>query len=131
MAYAAASDLALSGMPAAALSGITTEAQGAALSQASRTIDSYLRAAGYTLPLSEWEDDLKRACIIIAVYDLLTFRGYTPQGEDDNFRLRYLDIIKWLEGVASKEIVPVGVVDSTPDESPDASAVESDDPRGW
>lgn len=130
MAYASAADLALSGMPAASLSGVASEAQTEALAQASETIDSYLRAR-YTLPLSEWGRDIKRACVIIAVYDILTFRGYVPQGEDDNFRLRYLDVIKWLEAVRDGKNEPSGVVDATPEESEEGAYIVTEAPRGW
>lgn len=130
MAYASADNLTLTGMPAAALAKVDAAALPEALAQASEFIDSYIRAR-YTLPLSEWGGDLRRACIIVAVYDLLSLRGYTPQGENDNFRLRYLDVVKWLEGVRDEEIHPAGIVDSTPDESEESATVVTEPLRGW
>jgi phage gp36-like protein len=48
-----------------------------ALAQASRIIDTFL-AARYQLPLATWDDDLTQWCCQIAVYRLLTVRGWNP-----------------------------------------------------
>ena len=130
MAYASADNLKLTGMPAVALAKVDAAALPEALEQASELIDSYIRGR-YTLPLSNWGGDLRRACIVVAVYDLLSLRGYTPAGEDDNVRLRYLDVLKWLEGVRDEKIHTAQIVDATPDESEESATVVCDALRGW
>lgn len=131
--YATEAHFALVGLPAPSTQGVSSESITEALAQASSKINSYI-GGRYTLPLSAFGPDLRRCAIVIAAYDLMTFRGYKPQTETDNFRLRYLDEIKWLEGVRDGEINPEGVKDSTPADTTDdgdASVVCSDAPRGW
>lgn len=128
------------GVKAEALASITSEAKDAALDAASDLMDSYFRVA-FTLPLITWQDDVRRACAIIAAYDLLVVRGYNPSaGADVNFRLRYEDIMGapgrrgWLQQVAGGNAIP-GVVDSSPGategENDDGPEVYSSSQRGW
>lgn len=100
------------------------------LQSASGVIDGYL-AARFILPLITWGEDLKRACSIIAAYDLMTVRGHSPHGPDENLRLRYEDILRWLRDVSTGKIHPQ-VEDSSTDEDPGGSPiVDSKPPRGW
>lgn len=119
--YAEPADLTRLSLPASALTGIATADQEAALNAASDVADSYL-GQRFELPLTAWEDDLKRAVCNIAAYDLMSRRGYAPRGADtaaeDNIRLRYKDAIAWLERVAAGKVNPVGVVDAKPETSP-------------
>lgn len=134
MAYATAADLARLGLSAKALTGIPLADQDAALAAASAVADGYL-AARYTLPLLAWGDDLKRAVSLIAAYDLMTRRGYSPEGGDEQLRLRYEDGVKWLEQVGKGAISPVGLVESPPSATPapgDSGPVIAQRPlRGW
>lgn len=130
MAYATTDDLARVGLTAAAMARFTAPTPLEALEGASDLADSYL-AQQYALPLKAWGDDLRRAVLSIAVYDLMSAQGMTPHARDENYRLRYLDAIKWLEGVGQGTTVPVGVVDSTTDSSEGGAAVYSDPLRGW
>lgn len=113
MAYADVADLYRLALRQAALSGILVADQNAALEAASRVADSYLQAR-YKLPLTAWGDDLRRAVAIIAAYDLLAGRGFTPEGADEHVRLRYEDALRWLRDVSLGVVTPVGVVDATP-----------------
>lgn len=101
------------------------------LTSASGVIDGYL-AARFILPLTLWGEDLKRACSIIAAYDLMTVRGHNPHGPDENLRLRYEDIMRWLRDVSTGKVHPV-VTDASETEpaSGGGPVIESDDPRGW
>lgn len=134
MAYATAADLARLALPARALTGILLTDQGAALEAASSLADGYL-AARYTLPLLAWGDDLRRAVSLIAAYDLMTRRGYSPEGGDEQLRLRYEDAIRWLEQVSKGTISPVGLEESPPSATPppgDSGPVIAERPlRGW
>lgn len=117
MAYATAADLTRLALPARALTGIAAPDQDAALEAASSLADGYL-AARYTLPLLAWGDDLKRAVSLIAAYDLMTRRGYNPEGGDEQLRLRYEDGMRWLEQVGKGTISPVGLEESPPSATP-------------
>jgi phage gp36-like protein len=101
--YAVRGDLVGLGLMGGALANVPTTVQDNALQAASGLIDSYI-GGRYTLPLTTWGQDLLRACCVIAAYDLLTSRGFgMVNGPDDNIRLRYLDIIKWLEDIRDGE----------------------------
>ena len=129
--YASVADFGASGLQTGAFEGIPASQILAALEGASRLIDDYL-AAWVTLPLVVFANaSMRRATVIIAVYDLLSTIGFNPEGGDENFRLRYLDIIKWLEAIRDgKAPLPGGIVDTTPaiEGSPE---VLSDEARGW
>ena len=86
----------------------------------------------YSLPLANPGADLRRQIVNIAVYDLMSWKGFNPEsGRDMNFRVRYEDAIKWLKGVADGNVTPVGIVDSTPIVSEAAPIILADDLRGW
>ena len=136
MAYATRTHLGQFGIRAAALTGIPTGDQDAALEAASDHADSYLRSR-FTLPLSVWQDDLRRAVCNIAAYDLLSARGFNPDaGADSNVRQRYEDAIRWLERVSTGQVTPEVTDSSSGSSSGSGSAagparVFSSEPRGW
>src|SRR5947209_12252974 len=105
--YATPADLAQLGLPAAALTGISTDDQQTALDAASSIVDSYL-AARFNLPLvAPFPADLVQATCSFAAYTLLSRRGYNPEaGSDQNIRLRYEDARRWCEGVAANKVHP-------------------------
>ncbi len=129
--YASLADFAASGLQTGAFEGIPASQIFAALEGASRLIDDYL-SARVGLPLVVFANaSLRRATIIIAVYDLLSTIGFSPEGDDENFRLRYLDIIRWLTDIRDNSApLPGGITDSTAtvEGAPD---VFSDPPRCW
>lgn len=129
--YATVGDFTASGLQTGAFESIGQDVILAALEGASRLVDDYL-AARTTLPLVVFASaSLRRAVVIIAVYDLLSTIGYNPEGDSENFRLRYLDIIKWLTDIRDNGApLPPGIVDSTTaiEGTPE---VYSDCPRGW
>ncbi len=76
----------------------------------------------FALPLRAWGDDLRRACIAIADWTLLSNRGGEPDkaGGGELYRIAYEDVMGrpgqkgWLDKVAARDgIVPAGLVDST------------------
>lgn len=129
MAYADVADLYRLALRQAALSGILVADQNAALEAASRVADSYLQAR-YKLPLAAWDDDLRRAVAVIAAYDLLSGRGFAPEGSDEHVRLRYEDALRWLRDVSTGVVTPVGIVDASPTEPNEGIRVVTD-PRRW
>lgn len=129
--YASVADFGLSGLSTGAFTGIAQPQIWAALEGASRLIDDYL-SARVGLPLVVFANaSLRRATCVVATYDLLSTIGYNPEGDSENFRLRYLDILKWLAEIRDGDApLPGGIVDTTPavEGSPE---VLSDCPRGW
>lgn len=139
--YCTVAEIARWGVSAEALDGIPakpeTETSGGinqrdAILGASDVIDGYLRSR-FTLPLTAWEQDLRRACAVIAAWDLISVRGYSPD-DDPALKARYDAIIKWLEGVAAGKITP-SVTDSSPGAEPGSPSggprVISSTSRGW
>ena len=129
--YATIADFGLSGLATGAFTGISQPQIWAALEGASRLIDDYL-GARVGLPLVVFANaSLRRAACVIATYDLLSTIGYNPEGDSENFRLRYLDILKWLAEIRDGDApLPGGIVDSTP-VLEGAPEVVSDEARGW
>lgn len=131
-AYADRTKLAQLGLSAGALTNVPTATQDEALEARSRFVDSYLKRAGYTVPISPTSnagEAVVLAVCILAGYDCLVTRGFNPQSPDSDIRQRYLDIIKWLEMVADRK-VDAGVTD--PDQTlSNVPLVESDDLRYW
>ena len=114
--YAIPTDLQSLSLTAAALTGISTDEQQAALDTASGVADGYL-ASRYALPITAYGQDLTRAVCNIAAYDLMSVRGYSPDGSNSTIRDRYDDAIRWLERVAAGTVSPVGIADSSEDAS--------------
>lgn len=132
MAYADRTDFTRLGLPAGALTSVPTDSQDAQLAAASSFVDGYL-AKRFTLPLSAWGDDVTRATCAVAAWDSLTVRGFNPNSPADvAVRMRYEDIVRWLEKVASGAVVPQGIVDATPTvRERRGAAVVSRPRRGW
>lgn len=130
--YATRAEFDSLGLQTGSLQGVEDETIMAALQAASRLVDDYIGARA-TLPLVVFASaSVARAVSIVATYDLLSVIGYNPDGPDQNFRDRYLDILKWLRDIATGLIpLPPGVIDSTPNAIEGSPEVFSDCPRGW
>ncbi len=132
MAYATRTDLDAMGYPSATLAGVSTTIQDAALDAASSLVDGYL-VRRFTLPLSAWGDDLRRAVVHIAAWDLLCRRGFRPgDGADEAVRMRYEDAMSWLKDVSAGRVEPQGVTDASPAVAESFGVVVVSHPRrGW
>lgn len=135
MAYATRTDLTRLGIRAGALTGVSTDEQDAALEAASDLADSYMRSR-YALPLTGYGDDLKRAVCAVAAWDLLSTRGFAPQGgADEAVQTRYESAIGWLKDVsAGRAAVSGGNTTPTPTRTSrvsSAASVTSSAKRGW
>lgn len=130
--YASVADFAASGLQTGAFEDVPQSQVLAALEGASRLVDDYISARA-TLPLVVFANaSLRRAVVVIATYDLLSSIGFNPEGADENFRLRYLDIIRWLTDIRDGGApLPGGIQDSTPDAPEGIPDVFSDEARGW
>lgn len=111
-AYATLADLTTYGVKdAGPFGGLSAGQQQAAVDAANATADGYL-ATKFKLPLTSWGADLKQKVIAMARFELLTTRGFAPEGGSaEAISLAYQAAIKWFEGV-SKGIISPTVVDS-------------------
>lgn len=112
--YATSAELQNFGLPAAALTGISTAIQDQHLTLASGRVDSYLRGR-YSLPLTApYPDEIKSAVCSIAAYTLLKRRGYNPDAYDSNFRDEYLSTLEWLDALSQGRVNLDVEADATP-----------------
>lgn len=105
--YANVFDLRLMGLPRAFFSGdlAPDEAQQQTiLDAASAYIDTLIQSnPNIALPLSPpYDPSLVKATVVIAVWDMLSVRGYDPENPTDrSIRVRYEDTVKWLDKIAN------------------------------
>ena len=79
--------------PAAAFNGITSGQQAQACIDATGEADSRL-SGRYQMPLLAWGADLTKYTAWIAIYNLLSTRGFSPQGgADSNIIARYYEAV--------------------------------------
>lgn len=131
--YCAPSDLSSTGINSLALTSVPIAEQLAACQQASDTMDSYFRGR-YALPLSNFGTDVTFRAVKIAVYLLMTARGFNPSaGADSRIRLDYEDAIAWCEGVQRQAVHPnvVPAVAQPGDGNHDLPQVQTSPQRGW
>jgi phage gp36-like protein len=102
--YATLADLTTYGLPATALGQLTAGQQQAALDQASKRADNYLRGR-YALPLVAYDTDLTELVCRIAAFNLLCIRGYNPAAAADvNIKQRHDMAIRDLELVQKQQM---------------------------
>lgn len=110
--YATTTDLQTFGLPAAALTPVSTPDQNNALIAASALADSYL-GQRFRLPLSSWGTDITKAAAEIAAYLVMKKRGWSPGAADaEQIREAYDDALKWLRDVGQGKATPFGVVET-------------------
>lgn len=129
-AYATRAQLYTHGLPEAALAGVSTADQDAALEAASRTVDRYLAHLG--VPLVTWTAAESRDTAVLAAYDLVTTHRVSGPGDElAELERRYLATMANLEKVAKLKLGLPNVVDSTPAVLEQGAVGWSDDDRGW
>jgi phage gp36-like protein len=127
--YASAAEFRSFGLAAGAIANYTDAALDPFLQAASAWADGYLRSR-YTLPLTQWSNDLKIAVCQYAKYLVLDHRGWNPtdpSGASVMTALKQAE--KFWEDVDNGKR-SLQVTDSSP--APRAAAnVYSRAPRGW
>jgi phage gp36-like protein len=125
MAYATVAEFQLVGIPSAALANVDLSTIEAHLEDASDLIDTYLRSQ-HTLPLaSPYPRSITNACITIASYTFLTWRGHSPIEYDEQYRARYDDALDWLRMLAKGEVSLSPAADATPTVNEGAARVQT------
>jgi phage gp36-like protein len=131
--YCQPSDLVNLGINPLAFTDVTTAEQTAACIAASARADSYLNGR-YTLPLLAWGQDITMMTAYIAVYIVMGARGYSPgSGADAIIESRYLEAIKWFEGIQRQSVHPIVTpsVLEPGDAVHDLPQVQTSPQRGW
>jgi phage gp36-like protein len=143
--YATEADLSRFGAPSAALESLLTEDINAQLEAASSVADSYLRNH-YKLPIvAPYPPALTEAVARIATFNLLSVRGYNPEGDAGLLETRYKTAMRWLESVGSGKASPLLIAADGPtanaggpfvvqnryDSSQDGFVVGRPSHRGW
>lgn len=127
--YATLAEFQAVGLPAGALGSVPVAAQQAALLNASRFADTYLRA-GSRLPIAApYDPALVDAVCQIAAWRLMQRRGFNPNTPGDAaIRMGYEDAVKFLtriaDGKAHLAVMQTEPVSNQPD-------VSTSTPRGW
>ena len=144
--YCEPADLNTLGVQEAALASIPDPVKVAAISTSAAMMDSYFRAQFSELDGAEpgyktftsWGDDVRRCNAILAVWDLMVIRGFSPSaGSDEVLRMRYEDLVGrpgqsgWLDKVAKQQVVPNLKPRATDSAAYLQPRVTSRDPRGW
>lgn len=129
--YSHPSELLVFSGPSAAFGTISPNDRAEAILAATSLINSYLQQR-YTLPLSVWGKDIRRACALLAAYDLLLSRGiFRDESQQKNLQLQYDQIIKWLEKIRDGIVTPDGMVDATPEVNNGGGVLYTRAKRGW
>jgi phage gp36-like protein len=112
--YAQIADLLAISMVAHAVAQVADEDKEAMLDSASDEATAYLRAAGYTPPLTAWDRIIVQHVANIAAYRCMGKVGYNPRaGADEVIRLNYEDAIRFFRDVQAGRAIP-DVTDSAP-----------------
>lgn len=129
--YADITDLTRYGLPETALADLDPEAVQGTLDAASSTADSYF-ANRFPIPYPNPGTDLVDAVCRIAAFNIMATRGYNPDGDAGQLRLRYEDAIRWLEQVAAEKVTPANAAQAAGGESlADFATYSSRSLRGW
>lgn len=131
--YCTRTELTLWGAPSDAFTNLEPELQTTAIVGAASVIDGYL-SARLTLPLISWGDDIRRACAIIATYDLIAAtRGRNPEeaGDRDPIYDRYKETVAWLQGVAAGRVLVPTAVGQPSVTTKSVPVILSNESRGW
>lgn len=133
--YAGPVDITRFAVSEAAIAEVTPTQRADALIAASDVAEGYLSAAGYTLPLTAWGNDIRQRVAQLAAATIFRVRGYDPEGPDKAVFDAEAAALKWFEKLAAGTVQPSGVVDSSSDDDESSSngsaAVYTTARRGW
>ena len=111
-AYCVRADLTKLGIFSDALRTISTTDQDAAIAAVSDEMDGYL-GSQYKLPLTAWGQDVVMMCARLAVYTLVSVRGFNSNSPGDNQILETHDMAeRWLKRISDGSLA-LTVTDSS------------------
>lgn len=105
-----------------ALQGFSDDQKNAALLMASETFFAYT-AEKFTAPLQSWGNDVRAKVVSVAVYALLSSRGFNAAMSGVDFAVvkNRDDAIAWMKDIGRGLARPPGIVDATPTVEEDAA----------
>jgi phage gp36-like protein len=119
------------GLPDGALEGVEESTKADCCFASTDEADGYIGGA-YCLPLAAWDEALRLHCSKIAVWRLMTRRGFDPeQGPDKIIKVDFDNAIAWLKRLQDGKLKPPGIVDSTPERFEGGASVVSRRRRQW
>lgn len=127
--YSELEDLNSLGIPATAMTNVSTSEKYRALITASGVADIDLNRV-FTLPILAWGESLRRIVSAIAAFDLRRVKGFKPEGTDKLIQYAYEDAKAQLRMLEDKT-KPPDIVDSTPNTFDAGVIVYSSSSRGW
>jgi phage gp36-like protein len=101
-----------------------------AVIKASADIEDACNGA-YTLPLVAWPASVRERGAKIAIFRIISKRGFQPDGSDQILKDNSDDAMRWLRRVSQGQLRPIGIVDSTETEYEGGAVIVSDPPRRW
>ena len=111
-AYCSWEDLTNLGISPDAIRSITSDQQDAVIAAASDEMDGYL-GSQYKLPLVAWGQDVRLMCARLAVYILISARGFNPDNPGDSQILEAHDMAeRWCKRVSDGSLA-LTVTDSS------------------
>lgn len=129
--YATLRDIEIHGISKQAIGLVPAEERTEHALAATGEAEGYL-AGGYKLPLVAWSTELRRQVAQLAVYAIMSRRGFQPQGTDELIVKNRDDAISWLSKVNRGLLQPPGIVDSTPEvEEATLSVVSGPNTSRW
>ena len=131
--YADRTDLARVGVRADVTADVDPDELDDALAKRTSFANGYL-SKRYTLPLTEWGDDLRLCVAQLAAWDVMSANvGVQPdQVGDTTWLSRFEQALAWLRDVAASRVDPDGIVDSSsPSRARVGPIAYSDEPRGY
>lgn len=117
-------------IPAHALTDVPDHIFADAIIKASDEVEDALNSA-YRPPILAVGDSVRKRAAAIAIFSVLKWRGFQPEGPDELIREAARDAEKWLYRVSQGQIKPPGIVDTTPHQFEGGSVVASRTRRGW
>ena len=100
-AYCTRNDLTTLGIRSDALRSVSALQQDAAIASASDEMDGYL-GSRYKLPLSAWGSDVRIMCARLAIYSIISARGFNPESSGDSQLVEMRDIAeRWLVRISN------------------------------
>ncbi|MEM7734439.1 MAG: phage protein Gp36 family protein [Deinococcota bacterium] len=132
MAYLTAAQLDTGHLPSDVQNKATEVEKDQAISAASAEADSYLRAAGYTLPLTTWGDDLRSNVGWLAAFRLISKLQMLPEPADKSAPyINYKAAMAWFNALAAGKVSLDVAPTLDAEDSATAPEVRSNPKRGW
>jgi len=129
--YAAASDVTVYSLPAAAIVGVPNSTLTAIILANSAEMDTFFRSR-WPVPFVSWGPDVTRAACMMSAPDILRVRGWNPEGPRDAYAEGRKNAMEWLKQIADgRATLDVQPAVGGPVALPFELLMSTDSLRGW